>query len=285
MTASSGMIWDGASRPEGRGTGKGPSSRLRHLCALALACCALLAGTAAHAANAVETRLLKTLSARFPTIKLDAVVPSPIPGLYQVIAGNAVVYVDASGDHMIVGRMMDTRTKEDLSTAAIDAHYAVNFNSLPFGEAIEIVKGDGSRKMALFADPDCPYCQRLEQEDMRSMTNLTVYLFLFPLEQIHPHALADSKAIWCSPDRASAWTNWMLNHTPIPGGGSCANDPIAKIAALARTLHINATPTIFLQNGHRIGGFIPLPQLNKLMAQASPPAGRAELASAKPLPH
>lgn len=242
--------------------------RLVQFSSLAITLCALLIGSAAHAGDAVTTHLQQVLSARYPTIRIDTVEPSPIPGLYQVIAGSQVVYVDASGEHMIVGSMMDTLTKQNLSDQAVDAHYAIDFNSLPLGEAIKIVKGNGSRKMALFADPDCPYCQRLEQ-DMRSTTDVTVYLFLFPLEQLHPHALADARAIWCSPDRASAWNNWMLDNTPIPGGGSCANNPIPKIAALARTLHINATPTIFLQNGQRIGGWIPQPQLQKLMAQAS----------------
>ena len=251
---------------------------------LALAACALLIGSA-HAADAVESSLMKTVQARFPTIKIETVEPSPIPGIYQVIAGSQVVYVDASGDHMIVGSMMDTRTKQNLSDQAIDTFYSIDFKSLPFNEAIKIVKGNGARKIALFADPDCPYCERFEREDMRSMTDVTVYLFLFPLEQLHPNAMADATKIWCSPDRASAWTNWMDSNTPIPGGGSCANDPIAKIAALARSLHINATPTIFLQSGRRIGGFLPLPQFEKLLAQASSPAAHAELAASKSLPN
>ncbi len=249
--------------------------RLIHGRSLALILCTLLAGSTAHAADAVTSHLMQTLSARFPTIKIDAVEPSPMPGIYQVIAGRQVVYVDASGDHMIVGNMMDTRTKQNLTAQAVDAHESIDFNSLPLDEAIKIVKGNGARKMALFADPDCPYCQRLEQ-DMRATTNITVYLFLFPLEQVHPHALADSKAIWCSPDRASAWTNWMVNRTPIPAGGSCANDPIAKIAALARSLRVHATPTMFLANGRRIGGLIPQSQLQQLLAQASAAASPGE---------
>jgi thiol:disulfide interchange protein DsbC len=258
--------------------------RLIHGRSLAFALCALLVGVAAHAADAVTMRLMQTLSARFPTIKIDAVEPSPMPGIYQVIAQNQVVYVDASGDHMIVGNMMDTRTKQNLTAQAVDAHESIDFNSLPLDEAIKIVKGNGARKMAMFADPDCPYCQRLEQ-DMRATNNVTIYLFLFPLEQVHPHALADAKAIWCSPDRASAWTNWMVSHTPIPGGGSCENDPIGKIAALARSLRIQATPTIFLQNGRRIGGWIPQPQLQQLLAQASAPASPGAPAGSRAVPN
>ena len=253
---------------------------------LAFVLCTVLIGSAARATDAVESHLLQTLRARFPTVKIDAddLGPSPIPGLYQVIAGDHVLYTDASGDHLILGSMIDTRTKQNLSDLAVDEHYSINFNSLPFDEAITIVKGNGARKLALFADPDCPFCQRFEQEDMRSMTDLTVYLFLFPLQQVHPHALRDARAIWCSPDRATAWTHWMLSRTPIPAGGSCANDPIPKIAALARTLHVDATPTLFLQNGRRIGGFIPLPELQRLMAKASA-ASQSDLAASRPLPN
>jgi thiol:disulfide interchange protein DsbC len=193
-----------------------------------------------------------------------------VPGLYQVISGDKMLYVDASGDHLILGNMIDTRTKEDLTQDAMDSRYSINFNSLPLDEAIKIVRGNGTRKLALFEDPDCPFCQQLEH-NMSFMSDVTIYLFLFPIPQLHPHALVDAKAIWCSPDRSSAWTNWMVYHTPIPRGGSCAGDPIAKINTLAQSLHITATPTIFLQNGHRIGGAVPVNQLQQMMAQASAP--------------
>jgi thiol:disulfide interchange protein DsbC len=200
-----------------------------------------------------------------------------------VIAGDQVVYTDASCDHMIVGRMMDTKTRQDMSAQALDAFYTIDFKSLPFGEAIKIVKGTGEHKVALFADPDCPFCRQLEQS-MQSVTNVTVYLFLFPLEQVHPHAMADATAIWCSPDRASAWTNWMLDRTPIPTGGSCASDPIADIHTLADSLHVHSTPTIFLENGKRIDGAVPTAQLEGMIAQASVPSAD-HLAASKSVPN
>jgi thiol:disulfide interchange protein DsbC len=242
--------------------------RLIHACSIAFALCAALGVSIARADDDATNTLMQTLQKRFPTIRINAVQPSPVPGLYQVIAGDQVVYTDASGDHMIVGRMMDTKTRQDMSAQALDAFYTIDFKSLPFGEAIKIVKGNGEHKMALFADPDCPYCRQLEQS-MQSVTNVTVYLFLFPLEQVHPHAMSDATAIWCSPDRASAWTNWMVNRTPIPTGGSCANSPIANISTLADSLHVHSTPTIFLENGKRIDGAIPTSQLQGMIAQAS----------------
>lgn len=258
--------------------------------AVALAFCMLLIGSAAHGAVSGQGRLLQTLQARFPGIKIDRIEPSPIPGLYQAFAGTEVVYVDASGDHLIVGKMMDTRTKENLSEAAVDAHESIDFGSLPLGDAIKIVKGSGARKMAVFEDPDCPYCRRLEQEDLASMTDTTVYLFLLPLTDLHPHALVDTKAIWCSRDRGSAWTHWMLSttwmqtRTPVLAGGSCANDPVGKVRALAQKLGVHGTPTLFLANGRRIGGFIRREELEKLLAQASQPGSHRVATSSQALP-
>ena len=242
---------------------------LNRRCSLALALCSLLlAGAAQAAAGKVESQIMKTLHQRFPQVPIETVQPSPVPGLYEVISGDKLLYVDASGDHLILGKMIDTRTKMDLTQDAIDSRYSIDFNALPLGDAIKIVRGNGSRKLALFEDPDCPFCKQLEQ-NMSPMTDVTIYLFLFPIPQLHPNAMVDAKLIWCSPDRASAWTNWMVYRTPIPGGGSCANDPITKINTLAQSLHVTATPTIFLQNGHRIGGAIPVSQLQQMMAQAS----------------
>jgi thiol:disulfide interchange protein DsbC len=246
-------------------------TRFIQACSLGIALCATLGVSIANATDNARSTLMQTLQKRFPTIRINAVQPSPVPGLFQVIAGDQVVYTDATGDHMIVGRMMDTHTRQDMSAQALAAFYTIDFKSLPLGEAIRIVKGNGMHKIALFADPDCPFCRQLEQS-MQSVTDVTVYLFLLPLEQVHPHAMADATAIWCSPDRASAWTNWMLNRTPIPTGGSCANSPVANISALADSLHVHATPTIFLENGKRIDGAVPASQLQGMIAQASIPS-------------
>ena len=69
---------------------------------------------------------------------------------------------------------------------------------------IEVTR-DGSRKVAIFADPLCPYCQMLERE-MQGVTNVTVYTFLYPIESLHPGASVKSVEIWCSKDRSSAWS-------------------------------------------------------------------------------
>src|SRR5579883_2697117 len=72
-------------------------NRLIRACSLAIALGATLWGGWAHASDDVTGRLEQILEKRFPTIHITAVQPSPIAGLYQVIAGDQIVYTDPSG--------------------------------------------------------------------------------------------------------------------------------------------------------------------------------------------
>ena len=60
----------------------------------------------------------------------------------------------------------------------------IDVKSLPLNQAIKYVKGKGERTLYIFSDPDCPYCQRLEQ-NMVGVDNVTVYVFLYPLTSLH----------------------------------------------------------------------------------------------------
>ena len=236
-------------------------------CWLALAAFTVAWMVPSQAADDVAGHLKEMLKERFPSIKVDVVQPAPVPGLYEIIAGDQVVYVDRTGDYLLVGRLRDTRTRHDLSAEHLDASRTIDFHTLPFEKAIKIVKGNGKRQLAMFADPDCPYCQQLEK-DMKSVTDVTVYVFLYPLEQLHPNATAHAHAIWCSPNRSAAWTDWLIDHKDPPAS-ACDSDPIKELQTLGASMRIDTTPTLFLQNGHRVGGAVSADELQKLLTAAS----------------
>jgi thiol:disulfide interchange protein DsbC len=231
----------------------------------------------------VGATIKKTLDARFPGTTVSAVEPSPIAGLYEVYVGGKIYYSDATGDHVVVGgSIVDTRTKTDLTDARLQELGTIDFKSLPFDKAIKIVHGNGSRQLAAFEDPDCPFCQKLEQE-LATIKDTTVYVFLFPIDTLHPQASKHAHEIWCAPDRASAWTNWLTQRKPPPAAaaGACQKDPTGELAKLGDKLFIDGTPTMFLANGHRVGGAVPTEQLEKLLvASSGPPAKDSEGAPA-----
>src|SRR5690348_15047839 len=59
----------------------------------------------------------KAIESRFAGIKVLDVIPSPINGLYEVYTGDRILYSDPTGDHLIVGSLIDSRTQTDLTQA------------------------------------------------------------------------------------------------------------------------------------------------------------------------
>jgi len=209
----------------------------------------------------------KALASRYPEVQVTDVRPSPIPGIYQVFSVDAVVYVDRSGEYLIAGPMIATRTKADLSQQALDDRDSINYDQLPFDKAIKTVRGNGERTLAIFADPDCPYCHNLEKE-LAGLSDVTIYTFLYPLTALHPDARDKARAIWCAPDRSVAWHDWMILDKAPPPANDCSQDPIDSLLALGAGLKIASTPAVFFENGHRMSGTRPAAQLNALMAAA-----------------
>jgi thiol:disulfide interchange protein DsbC len=183
-------------------------------------------------------------------IMVKNIQPSPIQGLYEVYSTNGnIFYVDKGVMHLIVGGgIIDGITKKNLTAERFKELTSIKFDSLPLKDAIEVKKGNGAYKFAVFSDPDCPYCKRLEQGlDKSGITDYTAYIFLFPLKELHPDAAAKAESIWCAKDKKVAWLNWMVQES-APEQATCAN-PITNNEKLARQLGVNATPTIYLQDG------------------------------------
>jgi thiol:disulfide interchange protein DsbC len=229
-------------------------NKLHILLSLAL----LIPGAAAASEAAVKQAMQK----KYPDIPVESVSRTPMPGIYEVFAGGEVFYADENVNYLIVrGRMIDVARKSDLTDERLRVLTAVKFDQLPLDLAFRRVNGNGSRKLAYFSDPNCPYCKKIEPDLIR-LENATIYIFLYPV--LGQDSQEKSKAVWCSKDRVKAWDEMMLRGTPPKTAGTC-NTPIDKILAFGRQKGITGTPTLFLANGQRVTGAIPMDQLKKLV--------------------
>lgn len=220
------------------------------------------------AASADEAAIRKNLQARFPGIPVDHVGKTPVQGLYEVVVEGRLMYSDENGNYLVAGPIIDTRTKRNLTEERVNQLFRANFDALPLDKAIKVVKGNGKRKMVVFSDPDCPFCRRLENE-LQSVTNVTIYTLLFPIDSLHPAASDHAKAIWCAPDRVKAWNDMMLKGVaPAPAGPSCTT-PLAQIAEVGQKLRVNGTPTIVFADGRIVPGAVPAAQLEKYLDAAA----------------
>jgi len=220
----------------------------------------------ASGCNAGEADIKKNIEERFPGAKVDSVSKSPMSGVYEVVVdGGQIVYSDEKGTYLITGDMLETASRRNLTREKVDKLSEVKFDTLPLDQAVKIVKGDGKRKLAVFSDPDCPYCKKLEHELVK-LDNVTIYNFIYPLP-MHADAGRKGKLVWCSADPAKAWTDLMLNGTVPEGKGDCAN-PIEANLALGQKLNVQGTPAIILTNGKRLPGLVPADRLNALLDEA-----------------
>lgn len=227
----------------------------------------LAAAMIAVPAVAQEASIKQTIESRMQGAKVDSVTKTAYLGLYEVRIGDDLIYTDEKVSYIFVGSIRDGRTFENLTEARLNALNAVKFEDLPLNQAFKIVKGKGTRQLAYFSDPNCPYCKRFDK-DLAQLDDVTIHVFLYPI--LSPDSNTKARAVWCSPDRAKAWTELMLKGMAPTSDGKC-DTPIDKNLALGQKLRVSGTPTVFLINGQRVPGAVPLAQLTKLLDQAGKP--------------
>ena len=176
------------------------------------------------------------------------------------------------------GQLVDAKTRENTTEARMRQVTAVKFDQLPLDQSIKIVRGNGSRKLAIFEDPNCGYCKHFERE-LATVNDITVYVFLFPI--LSPDSADKSKAVWCSPDRAKAWLDLMLKDTAPAAAGEKCEAPLEKTLAFGREKRITGTPTMFFEDGERIPGAMARDQFEKRLADAKVAVAKAPPAAKK----
>ena len=218
--------------------------------------CAQDAASNDQGVKELESRI-RTL---YPNTSFREVRSTPLPGLYEVAMGSNIAYTDTSGRYFVFGHLFDMQTQVDLTASRLVQAKKVEFPSAFLANAIKTVKGDGSRVVAVFSDPDCPYCKQLEAT-FAALNNVTIYTFLFPLESLHPQAKTKAVSIWCAPDRVGSWNTAMLQGK-APALRSCAN-PINDNLVLGGRLGVTGTPTLIATDGRVMPGAASLAQIEQ----------------------
>ncbi len=223
---------------------------LRHFLIGALGALAMLG-----AAHAGPDDVRRALSKVLPNLPASArIIKTPYGGLYEVDIGDHVFYTDAQGSFLFAGNILDTRTGVNVTQARVQQLQKVQWNKLPLQDSFKVVYGNGSRQVAIFEDPYCPFCREFDKTLARA-GNMTVHVFLFPV--ISQKSPAKARDIWCAPHRGQAWQAWMEQHKEPPSApAACDSKALQANLLLGQRLGIQSTPTTFLHDGTRITGAI-----------------------------
>lgn len=219
----------------------------------------LMSSASAMSEKQIRSELQKRLGT---SANVRNVTPSVIPGIFEVQINNEILYTDSTAKYLIQGEMIELATGTNLTAKRQEDINRIKWSELPQANSIKIVRGNGSRQIAVFSDPNCGYCKRLERT-LQQLDNVTIYNYLIPI--LSADSALKSRQIWCAVDQIKAWNDWMLSNITPTGKSDCSN-PIDRNMALAKTYGVNGTPTIFFTDGSRFPGAVQLSDIEKKLA-------------------
>jgi thiol:disulfide interchange protein DsbC len=215
-------------------------------------------------AQAGESEIQEKLQKRIPQIgQIQQINKSALPGLYEVVTQDHLFYTDENALYLIDGALYDLKSMRNLTDERSRQLFAIDFNSLPLQLSVKMVKGKGTRKLAIFTDPNCGFCKRLEQELLK-IDNVTLYMFLYPM---FPGSEEKARGVWCSKNQVKAWDD-LMQRDVMPPVGNCKT-PTERVVALGRQLKVSGTPALIFSDGTINPGYMPAAELEKALSDAA----------------
>jgi thiol:disulfide interchange protein DsbC len=217
--------------------------------------------------------VIQTLKQKYPSTQFSEIKPTPVGGIYQVVMGKNVAYVDTSGQYFFFGHLFDMQNQIDLTEGVLEQVSQVDWNKLPLSKALLFGQADAVKKIVVFSDPNCVYCKRFETEIKKlNEQGVAVYTFMFPV--LGQDSREKSISVWCSKNPQQTWNDWMTKGRE-PSFTNCPN-PIDEVFRLGQSLGLSGTPSVILPNGSVITGYKTandilsfLDQIKKNQAQAT----------------
>lgn len=210
------------------------------------------------AASADESAAQKLAERAFPKSKVKSIRALEKLGLYEVYINSTVIFIDKDARYIVAGVLFDGATLRNITQDSQEQLSRIDFSALPLQQAIKRVNGTGRRVIATFEDPNCGYCKQYMKE-LAALKDVTIYTFMYPI--VAPDSPQKASAIWCAPDRAAAWHDWMNSGMlPVSPKAKC-EAPNTDILKLGQQFDIKVTPTTYLQSGKRLNGYVPVKTL------------------------
>jgi thiol:disulfide interchange protein DsbC len=244
---------------------------MRKLCVAVLMAFAAGAIAAEPAKKATAADPRAEIVKKFPGAKVENVVPSPIPGMFEIRLGSDVGYVSADGRYLITGDLFDVDSRTNLTEAGRSDTRRKLLAKLDEKDMIVFEPQTTKHTITVFTDVDCGYCRKLHSEiEQINKLGVRVRYMAYPRSGPGTPDWAKMESVWCSKDRKGAITQAKLgNDVKTP---SCGATPVAKQYELGEQMGVSGTPAIFTTSGDYIGGYLPpqqlVQQLDELAKQA-----------------
>lgn len=223
----------------------------------------LMAGCNAALADDKVELIRSSLQKAIPAMQPEQIVQTPIAGIYEVKYGTEIYYSSADGQFLIRGEVLDLAQKKNLTEESRSAARRLLVESLDRNSMIIFTPKEVKHHMTVFTDVDCGYCRKLHQElEELNGYGIEVRYLLFPRAGIESESAIKAQSVWCSDDQGKALTETKLGNEVTKK--SCDN-PIARNIGLADQIGITGTPTIILDDGALVSGYVPAAELKEML--------------------
>ena len=189
------------------------------------------------------------LSKQHPKLNIENIQATDMKGIYSGSMDGQVVYLGEDAQHILVGSMYRLSDQKNLTQDLVLKQNSIDWKKLPLQDAVKSVRGNGKRQIAIFSDPNCPYCKQLEAE-LSKLNDVTIYTFIYPIKT---QSIAVSKQVFCEKDPALAWSNLISKGIQPSSKKTCAN-PVERNLSLGKSLGLTGTPAIIFSNGFKVMG-------------------------------
>ena len=217
-----------------------------------------VAGTAVKIQAKEQENVKQAIAAKIKEVTLinvEAVEKTPLEGIYEIVAnkGSIIFYYAPKSELIIFGEIYD-KNKKSLTQEKRDQLQAKKITDIPLDKAIKI--GTGKNKVIEFTDPDCPYCRQAAEYFKNK--NVTKYVYLIPITQLHPKAEEKAKYILAAEDKVKAYYEVMSGAKDKDDLSSQkiskdVNDMYQAQQSIGNKIGITGTPAFWI-NGKYVPG-------------------------------
>lgn len=211
--------------------------------------------TSCHSLTSQEaTGLLKKVGGTVTSVR-----QSPSKGLYELLVERdgqkGIIYMDYGKKHLIQGVVVDLEKLEQVIAHKNELPQqkqitSVDVKTIPVNNAIIMGNPKGSKKLYVFTDPDCPYCQKGHAE-LKKLAKIApdvaIHIMLFPLP-MHPGAYDKSRSILETRNHDHLDKAFEGKEIPKPTKES-SKQAVDEIVKFANANGISGTPTMVLPDG------------------------------------
>lgn len=222
-----------------------------------------------HSLNNQEVRnLLKEM--KIPHTEILQIQLSPVKGLWEVSVDNqgkkGLFYVDFSKKYFLLGPIIEIKSGLNKTMEQMSKLRKVDFSKIPLQTPLVLGNPLAPRKVAVFTDPDCPYCANLHREMdkiIKERKDIAFFIILFPLRS-HKDAYWKSKSILCQKSIKMLEDAYARKQIPKI---ECANKEVDENIKLAESLGITSTPSLVFMDGRVLTGSLPAHQIIGLLSE------------------